>query len=112
MASEDSLIASAASALSAPAVATGGARAARPAAERTILEHLAAARVDMRRDVEHVLYGLYPATERGVRHAVVIVGQFDVPSLEQYVARDLRGTPRPDGGRTSYEVIRVARTAA
>src|SRR5256886_548931 len=93
--------------LGAPAVATGGARAARPAAERTILEHLAAARVDMRRDVEHVLYGLYPATERGVRHAVVIVGQFDVPSLEQYVARDLRGTPRPDGGRTSYEVIRV-----
>src|SRR5438874_1069410 len=93
--------------LGAPAVATGSARAVRPAAERTLLEHLAAARVDMRRDVEHVLYGLYPATERGVRHAVVIVGQFDVPSLEQYVARDLRGTPRPDGGRTSYEVRRV-----
>src|SRR5260370_36432842 len=90
--------------LGAPADATGTARAAGPAAERTMLEHLAAARVDMRRDVEHVLYGLYPATERGVRHAVVIVGQFDVPSLEQYVARDLRGTPRPDGGRTSYEV--------
>ena len=93
--------------LGAPAVATGSARAVRPAAERTLLEHLAAARVDMRRDVEHVLYGLYPATERGVRQAVVIVGQFDVPSLEQYVTRDLRGTPRPDGGRTSYEVRRV-----
>src|SRR2546430_2129066 len=39
--------------------------------------------------------------------AVAIVGQCDVPSLEQYVARDLRGTPRPDGGRTSYEVRRV-----
>jgi len=90
--------------LGAPAVATSSARAARPAAERTVLEHLAAARVDKRRDVEHVLYGLYPATERGVRHAVVIVGQFDAPSLERYVARDLRGTPRPDGGRTSYEV--------
>ena len=93
--------------LGAPAVATGSSRAARPAAERTMLEHLAAAGVDMRRDVEHVLYGLYPATERGVRHAVVIVGQFDVPSLEQYVTRDLRGMPRPDGGRTSYEVRRV-----
>src|SRR2546428_4439870 len=73
--------------LGAPAVATGSARAVRPAAERTLLEHLAAARVDMRRDVEHVLYGLYPATERGVRQAVVIVGQFDVPSLQQEVTR-------------------------
>src|SRR5882672_5381908 len=93
--------------LGAPAVATGNSRAARPQAERTILDHLVAARVDMRRDVEHVLYGLYPATERGVRHAVVIVGQFDAPSIEQYVARDLHGTARPDGGRTSYEVRRV-----
>src|SRR6266850_5087840 len=93
--------------LGAPAVATGNLRAARPQAERTILDHLVAARVDMRRDVEHVLYGLYPATERGVRHAVVIVGQFDAPSLEQYVARDLRGTPRQDAGRASYEVRRV-----
>src|SRR2546425_8865600 len=93
--------------LGAPAVATGTSRAVRPPAERTILEHLAAARVDMRRDVEHVLYGLYPATERGVRHAVVIVGQFDAPSIAQYVARDLHGTARPDGGRTSYEVRRV-----
>src|SRR5260370_10442656 len=93
--------------LGAPAVATGNSRAARPPAERTILDHLAAAHVDVRRDVEHVLYGLYPATERGVRHAVVIVGQFDAPSIEQYVARDLRGTPHPDGGRTSYEVRRV-----
>src|SRR6266446_6044006 len=93
--------------LGAPAVATGTSRAVRPPAERTILEHLAAARVDMRRDVEHVLYGLYPATEQGVRHALVIVGQFDAPSIEQYVARDLRGTARPDGGRTSYEVRRV-----
>ena len=57
--------------LGAPAVATGTSRAVRPPAERTILEHLAAARVDMRRDVEHVLYGLYPATEQGVRHALV-----------------------------------------
>src|SRR5438046_2731423 len=93
--------------LGAPAVATGTSRAVRPPAERTILEHLAAARVDMRRDVEHVLYGLYPATEQGVRHALVLVGQFDAPSIEQYVARDLRGTARPDGGRTSYEVRRV-----
>jgi len=79
--------------LGAPAVATGTSRAVRPPAERTILEHLAAARVDMRRDVEHVLYGLYPATEQGVRHALVIVGQFDAPSIEQYVARDLVGRP-------------------
>src|SRR3982074_585855 len=60
--------------LAAPAAATGAARAARPVAERTMLEHLATARVDMRRDVEHVLYGLYPTTERGVRHAAVIRG--------------------------------------
>src|SRR2546430_17738974 len=58
--------------LGAPAVATGGARAARPAAERTLLEHLAAARVGLTRDVEDVLYGLLPATERGVSPTVVI----------------------------------------
>src|SRR5256885_6089545 len=39
--------------LGAPTVATGGPRAARPAAQRTILEHLAAARVGMRRDLQH-----------------------------------------------------------
>src|SRR5437868_14845254 len=93
--------------LGAPVIRAVDARAPRALDERSLLDHLAAARVDLRRDVEHVLYGLYPATERGARHAIVIVGRFDVPSLEQYVARDLRGTPGLDGGRTSYEVRRV-----
>src|SRR2546427_7515966 len=70
--------------LGAPAVATSSARAARPAAERTVLEHLAAARVDKRRDVEHVLYGLYPATERGGGHARALARQFDAPRLARY----------------------------
>jgi len=65
-----------------------------------VLEHLAAARVDKRRDVEHVLYGLYPATERGVRHAVVIVGQFDArassgTSRATFVGRPARTVAEP-----------------
>src|SRR5216117_3903355 len=93
--------------LGAPAVATGTSRAVRPPAERTILDHLAAARVDLRRDVEHVLYGLYPATERGARHAIVIVGRFDPGDIERYLVAELGGIARPVGGRTAYEVRRV-----
>ena len=58
----------------------------RPVDERTVVEHLTAARVDVRRDVEHVVYGLYPATDRGVRHAVVIVGHFDPAAVSRFLA--------------------------
>ena len=93
--------------LGAPVIRAGDGRALRPADERTMLEHLTAAHVDVRRDVEHVVYGLYPATDRGVRHAVVIVGQFDPAAVERYLAGELRGVAQSVAGRTSYEVRRV-----
>jgi hypothetical protein len=93
--------------LGAPVIAAADARAARAADERTLLEHLAAARVDVRRDVEHVLYGLYPATDRGLRHALVIVGQFDPAAIERYLAGELGGIPHPVAGRTAYEIRRT-----
>jgi hypothetical protein len=93
--------------LGAPVIRASEGRAPRAVDERTLMEHLAAARVDVRRDVEHVVYGLYPATDRGVRHAVVIVGQFDPGAVERYLAGELRGVARPVAGRTAYEVRRI-----
>ena len=93
--------------LGAPVIRAVDARAPRALDERSLLDHLAAARVDLRRDVEHVLYGLYPATERGARHAIVIVGRFDPGDIERYLVAELGGIPRPVGGRTAYEVRRV-----
>src|SRR5690242_10648273 len=63
--------------LGAPVMHASTKRPPRNVDERTLLEHLIAAHVDPRRDVDHVLYGLYPVTDQGVRHALVIVGQFD-----------------------------------
>jgi hypothetical protein len=93
--------------LGAPAVAASRVRGPSAPDERSIRDHLAAAHVDLRRDVDHVLYGLYPASDQGVRHAVVIVGQFDAASIERYLAGELRGSLRPVAGRASYEVRRV-----
>src|SRR2546422_70367 len=93
--------------LGAPVVAASHARPASAPGDRSLLDHLAAARIDPRRDVDHVLFGLYPATDQGLRRAVVIVGQFDAPAVERYLAGELRGAPGAAGGRTSYEVRRV-----
>jgi hypothetical protein len=93
--------------LGAPVIRAGESRAARPVEERTMLEHLTAAHVDVRRDVEHVVYGLYPATDRGVRHAIVIVGRFDAAAVERYLTGELHGVAQSIAGRTSYEIRRT-----
>jgi hypothetical protein len=93
--------------LGAPVIRAADSRAARPVDERTMLEHLTRAHVDVRRDVEHVVYGLYPATDRGVRHAIVVVGQFDAAAVERYLAGELHGVAQSIAGRTSYEVRRA-----
>jgi hypothetical protein len=93
--------------LGAPVIRANDSRAPRPVDERTLMEHLAAARVDVRRNVDHVVYGLYPTTDRGIRHAVVIVGQFDPGAIEQYLASELRGVAQSVAGRTAYEVRRT-----
>jgi hypothetical protein len=93
--------------LGAPVIHASGARPPRTVDERTLLEHLAAARIDPRRDVDHVLYGLYPATDQGARHALVIVGQFDPVAIERYLAGELGGVARPVAGHTAYEIRRI-----
>src|SRR5205823_3238782 len=74
--------------LGAPAVATGGARAARPVAERTMLEHLAAARVGMRRVVERGLYRLFPAADEAELAWWQPLAHSDVLSVGMWRPRD------------------------
>jgi hypothetical protein len=93
--------------LGAPVMHASTKRPPRNVDERTLLEHLIAAHVDPRRDVDHVLYGLYPVTDQGVRHALVIVGQFDPTAIERYLAGELGGVARPVAGHTAYEIRRI-----
>lgn len=73
--------------------------------ERTLLDHLRVAGIDVRRDLEYVLYGLYPSDGVGLRQAVVLVGRFDPGSINDYLARELKAAARPAaGGRASYEL--------
>jgi hypothetical protein len=76
-------------------------------ADRTLLDHLRAAGVDARRDVDYVLYAVYPAAGEAARHAVVLLGRFNPAALNAYLARELRAAPREGAGRASYEVVRT-----
>jgi hypothetical protein len=80
---------------------------ARPAPDRTLFEHLRAAKIDARRDVDYALYALYPADGANLRHAVVLVGRFDPRAVNAYLAQELRGAPRAAAGRDSYEIARL-----
>src|SRR5262249_50389939 len=42
--------------------------------ERSLLEHLGASHVDARRDLDYVLYALYPGEGPGLRQAVALMG--------------------------------------
>ncbi|HKC09529.1 MAG TPA: hypothetical protein VKJ67_21835 [Methylomirabilota bacterium] len=75
-------------------------------ADRTLLEHLRAAGVDPRHDVDYALYAVYPAAE-ATRHAVVLVGRFNPTAINAYLTRELQATPRAPAGRASYEVVRT-----
>ena len=76
-----------------------------PAAEdRSLLDHLRAARIDPRRDVDQVLYALYPAGDAGLRQAIVMLGRFDPAAVGDYLARELRGVQRSMAGRAAYEI--------
>ena len=75
--------------------------------DRTLLDHLRAAGVDPRHDVDGVLYALYPADGPAARQAAVLVGRFNPAALNAYLTRELAATPRPGPGRASYEVTRI-----
>jgi hypothetical protein len=76
------------------------------AGDRSLIEHLRAAGVDPRHDVDYVLYALYPAAE-ATRHAVVLVGRFNPSAINGYLTRELAATPRAPAGPASYAVVRT-----
>ncbi len=77
-----------------------------PVPDRTLIEHLRAAGVDPRHDVDYALYAVYPAAE-ATRHAVVLVGRFNPTAINAYLTRELQATPRAPAGPASYEVVRT-----
>jgi len=94
-----------------PPAAPGAPAPAPPAADRTLLDHLPAAGVDPRHDVDYALYALYPATGEAVRHALVLVGRFNPGALNVYLGRELRATPSGGpGSATSPATFEVTRT--
>ena len=72
-------------------------------ADRSLLEHLRAAGVDARHDVDHALYALYPAAAETARHAVVLVGRFNPTAINAYLTRELR---RGGAGRGGAGILR------
>jgi hypothetical protein len=92
--------------LGTPPVPTGQAVPVSAVADRTPLDHLSAAGVNARHDVDYAFYALYPAAET-TRHAVVFLGRFNPTAINGYLTRELRATPRAGAGPASYEVVRT-----
>jgi hypothetical protein len=76
-------------------------------ADRTLLDHLRAAGVDARDDVDYVLYALYPADGGAARHAAVLIGRFNPGAVNAYLARELKAVALPGPGPASYQVVRM-----
>ncbi|HKX11010.1 MAG TPA: hypothetical protein VJN67_22625, partial [Stellaceae bacterium] len=72
--------------------------------ERGLIDHLGASHVDARRDLDYVLYALYPGEGPGVRQAVALIGRFDPAAIRAYLVDALHAKPAIADGRTSYEV--------
>ena len=87
-----------------PAISVTNGRPLPEAADRGIVDHLRAAQVDPRGDIDYAFFALYPADGPTSHRAAVLVGRFDPAAIKAYVERDLRGAPRSVGGIPSYEV--------
>ena len=87
-----------------PAISATNGRPLLEAADRGIVDHLRAAQVDPRGDVDYAFFALYPANGPTPHRAAVLVGRFDPAAIKAYVERDLHGTPRSVAGIPSYEV--------
>ncbi len=96
--------------LGAPVTAVAHEMPARPPLDRRLLDHLSAANIDARRDLDSVLYALYRTDGADLRHAVVLVGRFNPSAVDDYLARELHGVPRQDGGRLSHEIAMISPT--
>jgi len=71
--------------------------------ERDLLDHLRAAHVDPRRDLDYALYALYPSGQTGLRQAVALIGRFDPKAIGTYLTGELHAKPIAAAGSTSYE---------
>src|SRR5260370_4808454 len=71
--------------------------------ERDLLDHLRAAHVDPRRDLDYVLYALYPSGQTGLRQAAALIGRFDPQAIGAYLTDELHAKPITAAGSTSYE---------
>ena len=80
--------------LGAPVFAAADGRPLPAAQERTLLDHLRAANVDPRRDLDQLFYALYPADDAALRQAIVLLGRFHPAAVGDYLARELHGIPR------------------
>src|SRR5579862_916639 len=74
--------------------------------DRTLLDHLRAAGVSPRSDLDQLLFALYRPKDAVPRRAIVLLGRFDAAAIGSYLARELRAVPRTEGGRTVYDVTR------
>ena len=83
-----------------------GQEAAERAEKPSLLDDLRAAGIDPRRDLDDVLYGLYPADGGVRRQGIVLLGRFDPGAIGKYLMGRLNAVPRDTSGRTSYEVER------
>ncbi len=72
--------------------------------ERTLLDHLRAAGIDPRRDLDNVLWALYPSDGVERRQAIVLLGRFDAASAARYLTGPLKASPATASGHTAYEV--------
>jgi hypothetical protein len=91
--------------IGAPAMSPTRAAATAPVGERSLLDHLQAARVDPRRDIDYVLAALYPPAAAALPgRAIVLAGRFDPTVINAYLAQTLHGTPLAAAEPLSYEI--------
>src|SRR5262249_51541774 len=76
--------------------------------DRSLVEHLRAASIDPRRDLDYTLYALYRTATADLRHAFVLIGRFDPGAVDGYLARELHSVTRDVGGRTSHELAMIS----
>jgi hypothetical protein len=75
-----------------------------PLGERSLIDHLQAARVDPRRDIDYVLAALYPAAAALPGRAIALAGRFDPTVINAYLAQTLHGKRLAGVEPESYEV--------
>jgi hypothetical protein len=79
--------------IGAPPASAARSTGAAPVGERSLIDHLEAARVDPRRDIDYVLAALYSTTAAAAPgRAIALAGRFDPDVINAYLAQTLHGT--------------------